>query len=192
MKTIPIINKGKKFSILVDSDDYEKLSKKKWFLLNGKYASRKELVGGKYQQVSMSRIITNCPKNMVVDHINGNTLDNRKKNLRVCTVKQNQMNRKPSNGSKSKYKGVHWYTAGKKWVASLCFHGEQITCGYFTDEIKAAKKYDQYASAIFGDYAYLNFPKDLNKSEELSIKRSVKDRFLKKAKKLVCVAEQLK
>lgn len=66
-----------------------------------------------YSRIYLHRYITGAPDGMFVDHINGNKLDNRSCNLRVCTMAQNNMNTGPKTG---KYKGVHWSKTQKKWV----------------------------------------------------------------------------
>jgi hypothetical protein len=58
----------------------------------------------------------------------------------------------------SKYKGVSWYSRGKKWVAVVQFNKKRHHLGYFTDEIAAAKAYDKKAKVLHGEFACLNFP----------------------------------
>jgi len=96
-------------------------------------------------------------KGMVVDHLDGNSLNNRKSNLRVCTVSQNHQNRRWTYGS-SRYKGVWWNKKMKKWVAGITLKRKYIFIGHFADEVAAAKAYDRKAAELFGEFAYLNFP----------------------------------
>jgi hypothetical protein len=144
-----------KFAI-VDAEDYEHLSKYKWYAVyaGGKFYAYRSV---KYRAVSMHRQIMGEPKGKVVDHRDGNSLNNRRSNLRICTFAQNQLNRR-STGGVSRYKGV-WFKKGhNKWKAQIGFNGKKIHIGYFKDEIDAAKAYDKKAKEFFGEFAYLNFP----------------------------------
>ena len=96
---------------------------------------------------------------LVVDHINHNTLDNRRKNLRLCTWAQNNQNRRPSKRKNklSKYKGVSFYKKSKLYRALIWCNKKQYFLGYFKDETDAAKAYDKKARELFGEFAYLNF-----------------------------------
>ena len=105
----------------------------------------------------MHREIMHAPKGMVVDHIDGNSLNNRRSNLRLCTVSQNHQNRRRTYGS-SKYKGAWWDKRRNKWVAAITFKGKYIYLGFFDNEIDAGKAYDRKAAELFGEFAYLNFP----------------------------------
>ena len=116
----------------------------------------------------MHREITNAPKGMQVDHINGNTLDNRKENLRVCTRSQNMMNRGKQNNNKSGYKGVSYmkkkdpnYEYPKPWRAQIKCPTNQkvIHLGCYKYPEQAARAYDKKAIELFGEYAQLNFPR---------------------------------
>ena len=107
----------------------------------------------------MHREIINPPEHLLVDHINHNGWDNRKANLRHATCAQNNHNRliiKRENSS-SKYKGVTWQKATKKWMVRIDIHGEQKLVGFFKDEILAAKAYDKAAKKYHTEFAVLNF-----------------------------------
>ena len=91
------LSKGK--CALVDNEDYERLMQYKWCASKtkiGYYSIRKDYTSGKQKTILMHRIIMDCPKGMIVDHINHNALDNRKENLRICTNSQNLMNQRVS------------------------------------------------------------------------------------------------
>lgn len=111
----------------------------------------------------MHREIMKTPKGLVTDHINGNRLDNRRKNLRICTRAQNNMNMRNFRSRKklkkaSQYKGVYWNGGPKaRWSAEIRHEGTQIHLGYFKHEKDAAKKYDEAAIKLFGPFASPNF-----------------------------------
>jgi len=158
-----------KFAI-VDAEDYDRLNKYKWCLSRSprtNYAVRsikgKRVKGkrAKRKTILMHRFILNAPRGLVVDHINHNGLDNRKKNIRLCTRKQNNRNKRPQ-GKTSRYKGVYFNKPRKKFVARICINGKTTHIGVFTDQIDAAKAYDKKAKELFGEFAYLNFPEDAN------------------------------
>jgi len=148
------LTKGK-FAI-VDAADYERLNRYKWNAMEvkGKWYARRSIVGG---VVLMHREIMNAPSDMLVDHINGNGLDNRQANLRLCTAQQNCSNSRPHGGT-SKYLGVSGH--GDKWTAKLMHNGETFRLGLFDDEVDAARARDAKARELQGQFAYLNFPDD--------------------------------
>ena len=94
---------------------------------------------------------------LMVDHINGDKLDNRKENLRLATNQQNQMNSKPHKNSTSKYKGVSWDKSRNKWIVLIKIGNKRKHIGRYQNEREAALAYDEVAKKIFGEYAHLNF-----------------------------------
>jgi hypothetical protein len=115
--------------------------------------------GKKKGAVNISRLIMNCPNGMVVDHINGDTLDNRRANLRICSVSQNAMNQAPQRIKRSKYKGVTRHK--KKWLSQINQRvaGKQkhTHLGLYDSEEDAARAYDKKAKELYGEFALLNF-----------------------------------
>lgn len=105
----------------------------------------------------LARVIMNCPKELEVDHRNGDTLDNRRSNLRICTHQQNQWNRKTSLG-KSRFKGVTFVKRTRKWIARVEHCGKRRSYGTFSTELQAALAYDAAAVELFGEFASPNFP----------------------------------
>lgn len=101
----------------------------------------------------LHRAIMQPPAGMVVDHINGDGLDNRRENLRIATRKQNAQNRRKHKPTSSRFIGVYWHRYGKRWVAEI--RGEHL--GMFTSEEAAARAYDAAARSKYGEFASLNF-----------------------------------
>jgi hypothetical protein len=151
------------FQAIVDDEDYYKLSKYRWHLKskskNSKYA---EQTSKKDLESSMHRIVLKAKKGQFIDHINGNTLDNRKENLRFCDLSQNSMNRRISPKNKSGFKGVvvrkviYKDRIYKYYIAQIGLRGKKIYLGQFKNIIDAAKKYNDTAKKYFGDFARLN------------------------------------
>lgn len=150
---IPLINGG---STLVDAVDVPLVSAMR---LHGRVSKS----GARYvrhKNQVLARILLNAPIGMHVDHINGDTLDSRRCNLRICTHQQNQWNRKKCRGA-SNLKGVTLHKAGcagRHWMARIEKDGHRRFLGYFTTDVEAARAYDAAAKVLFGEYAGLNFP----------------------------------
>lgn len=151
MKYIPL-TQGKQ--TLVDDADFEIFSQWKW-QLNGKYARRSWRENGKVKNMTMHRLIMNPSKDMQIDHINGDKLDNRKENLRITDSIGNNRNVNSKIG-KSGYKGVGWYEKTKKWGAVITVDYKHIWLGGFEDPREAAKAYNNAAIKYFGEFARLN------------------------------------
>lgn len=149
MKKIPL-TKGK-FAI-IDDEDYSLVSKYKWYYSHGYAVYKNKNI------LFMHRLILNTPKESYTDHINGDKLDNRRCNLRLCSKSQNGANCKKTQKKKtsSKYKGVCWDKIRKKWKASIKFNYLGINLGYFLNEQDAAKAYNEAAIKYFGEFAKLN------------------------------------
>lgn len=158
----------KGYKVLIDDEDYKWLmSLGTWRVVNNKgylYVVRSVWDNDKGYTTKryMHREIMSFPEG-IVDHINHNTLDNRKENLRLATVQQNQCNRKPVGGKKySDYKGVSYCNKEKiikRWKASiqLKIDGKRVTKSkFFHTEKDAALWYNEKAIELHGEFAYLN------------------------------------
>ncbi len=111
---------------IVDDDDFEYLNKYKWSITGrvgySKYAVSH--IGDK--NITMHRFIMKAKKGEMIDHIDGDGLNNQKSNLRFCTNSENQKNKKPKVGGTSKYLGVSLHSPNNKWVAKIVINKKQI------------------------------------------------------------------
>jgi hypothetical protein len=149
-------------SAIVDDEDYERVTAFKWHAVRCKrawYAARSI----KGRSFGMHRFLMGSPpsEGLVIDHINGNGLDNRRCNLRWVTAAQNQAN-KIGFGTGSRFKGVARRSRSNRvrWEAVIKTKGVQRHLGYFDREEDAARAYDSAAVETFGVYARLNFQMD--------------------------------
>jgi len=158
VKKIRLGNKG--FAV-VDDEDYEWLSKYCWWIAGSRlpYAQRREGHHGKTYY--MAREIMQAPEHLWVDHINCDTLDNRRCNLRLCTRQQNtQYSKKKAHGTSSRYKGVTMRKDLKrspnKWFVRIMVNGKQLGLGSYETELEAARAYNEAARKYHGEFALLN------------------------------------
>lgn len=157
------IQLSKGFVTVVDDEDYEYLSQWKWKAIdkgNHVYAARTKRCGprkeGKSKTIYLHRSLIECDS-LIVDHINLNSLDNRKQNLRVSNKSQNISNQKKRKSkTSSKYKGVGWNKQRNKWKATICKNYKIYHLGFFSKELEAARAYNRAAVELHGEFACLN------------------------------------
>ncbi len=158
---------------LVDDDQYEKIAGYKWrrqVNANGKVyvvrsRSRKEPSGP--HLIKLHRVLTGVTSSTQdVDHVNNNGLDNRLANLRVCTRGENLRNTRKRDNCSSAYKGVYWHRKAGKWLAQIKPPSGNVYLGLFEDETEAAQAYDAAAMVEFGQFAKLNFGKNIALKEK--------------------------
>lgn len=137
---------------LVDDADYEWLSAMAWHYNQNGYAVHTNNDGTK---VLMHRLIVGALPEQIVDHINGNRLDNRRSNLRNATHAQNLHNSRPR--GQSQFKGVAFDKTNRRWKFNVQHNGKRHQ-GYRATEIEAAQARDALARELHGEFAYLNFP----------------------------------
>lgn len=143
MANIPLYRKGKVVAFaLVDDDDLPLVLPHRWryWYTGSGYAARQ--IGssrrGEKKLVMMHRLILDLDGNEVeADHINGNTLDNRRSNLRVVTHAQNMQNRPAHKNGQSSYRGVWWDKDSNRWRAEARLDGKKYCIGLFADEHEA-------------------------------------------------------
>lgn len=123
------------------------------------YAQLVKYDGIIYSTAILHRFLTGCAKKRV-DHIDRNTLNNQRENLRICTAKQNSHNVGPHKliYKDINYKGVRWLKDSELWYVSIIYNGKNINLGRYIDPVKAARVYDTAARHVHGKFAYLNFP----------------------------------
>ena len=151
---------------VVDEELHEEFSKHKWRADFKKSKihrvcrdRNKKDPAGKTKIFMHQAVISVVPVGMVIDHINHNTLDNRKTNLRVCTVRENALNSGPSKNNRTQYKGVTMRKLKNdkiSYVARIENRGVSIYIGVFDTPEKAARAYNKKAKELFGEFAYLN------------------------------------
>lgn len=163
MKEIPL-TQGK--VALVDDQDFEWLNQWKWHARITKrgYVSACREVGNS-QDPATRQIITmakeicknrGCRPTKLIDHKDGNSLNNQFENLRPTDYTGNNRNVRKRAGTSSLFKGVCWCHG--KWQAMLQPENKRLYLGRFCDEIEAARVYDEAAKKYFGEFAQLNFP----------------------------------
>jgi len=161
-KMMKILLGSGKYTI-VDDVDYDWLNQYMWkldgygYVINATY--RSELCNTPCSPISsMSRMILELEygDKRQADHINHNILDNRRSNLRVATIAENQHNQKIRSGGTSQYKGVYWNKRNKKWHVKIKINNKAKYLGQFSKEKYAAQAYNLAAKRYFGNFAYLN------------------------------------
>jgi len=183
-KILIVEYKGTKYEILVDEEDYRLVSQYRWNLAKTRHRQRDDNKQRFYintriprpdkprrlhtfpdgrqrtymakDTLSIQRLIMNPEKGQVVDHINGDTFDNRKHNLRCCSYEQNSANSIGHHKSKSKYKGVCINPRG--YTSYIRRGGKNINLGTYATEEDAARAYDIASLEMHGEFSYINFP----------------------------------
>jgi hypothetical protein len=145
---------------IVDTADFEWLNEFNWFA----YWSRQTQTFYAAKQIShrltgMHSFILNCKIGERVDHVNNNTLDNRRENLRKATAAENSRNCRISKRNVSGFKGVHFRKEFGTWRACIRYEYVLRHLGSFDSAEEAAKAYDHAAIELFGEFAHLNFPR---------------------------------
>ena len=158
MKQITLYGKhGKGKTALVDDEDFEMVNRYRWYVATDGSARLNVKIEGKQATLPMHRFILKPPREKEVDHKNGNRLDNRRCNIRVCTSSQNIAWNIPKKKSKSGYRGVY-QSKVKNWEAMITVKQRAIYLGTFKNKIDAALAYDDAARKYFKDFARPNFP----------------------------------
>ncbi len=110
------------------------------------------------KNIQLTHLLLDVPEGMLVDHINGNPLDNRRSNLRLATHGDNQANMGMSRHNTSGYKGVSFRKERGKYRAYISLDDKYVHLGHFDTDVDAARAYDEAARFYFGEFACVNFP----------------------------------
>lgn len=149
------ISKG--HQAIVDDEDFDELSKYNWFAFDRK-GERLVYAGCKlnHKNVKMHRMVLGVKGNEIIDHKNGNGLDNRKENLRISSPSQNMWHRAMLKNNTSGFRGVSFRKNMNKWSAMIGVYRKPIYLGSFKTKEEAAKAYNDAAIKFFGEFANLN------------------------------------
>lgn len=157
--------RGKDLYTLIDDEDYDLVKNFSWSLSTKGYAQayvpKKYRDKYKIEMIHMQKLLMfdKIKEGTFVDHINRNKLDNRKCNLRIVSMSENNQNRgkiyfNNENKITSKYKGVFWDRT--RWRAAITVHGKKIYLGSYQEEEQAAEVYNRNAIKYFGKDAFIN------------------------------------
>lgn len=156
MKEISIKN----IKILIDDDDFERLSKFKWSLGGGRTKDK-----NRYPCVSINgrtnyihRMVLGLKKGdkRFIDHIDRNTYNNQKSNLRIVSRSQNRCNSDREKSNKSGYKGIHWRPQNKKWYVQIAENGKVHYLGLYEDLNEAIRIYNEASLKYHGKFGFIN------------------------------------
>lgn len=157
---------------IVDDMDFEYLSDYRWYagLHHGYWYAQTCSRGdsGKYITVRMHRKILGVGIGVLVDHIDGDGLNNVRSNLRPATRAENSRNSRKQSNSTNDYKGITFDARAKKWQALIRADGKSVSLGYFDTPEDGARAYDAAAKKCFGEFAHVNFPDESQVDSELS------------------------
>lgn len=145
---------------LVDDEDFEELSRYNWSYYknhNVSYAIRRALrtenMTPTRKTIHMHRVVLGAKEGQQVDHINGNGLDNRRSNLRICTHAENMRNRGKQVNNTSGFKGVVFHNQRNKWQARMRLNGKIHSFGLFTRPEDAHAAYVEASKKLHGDFS---------------------------------------
>lgn len=145
------------YIIEVSAEDADLLAAYVWTVTKGRYAFRRKGARGASKTIYLHREIACAEPGSVVDHINGNGLDNRRENLRGISQSLNNRNlSKRRSATSSRFKGVYWDTDVKRWRAILHVNKRRVYCGVHREEADAARAYNAAAIKHHGEFARLN------------------------------------
>lgn len=147
---VGVTTKGEKF--IFDIEDFGEISKHTWSNKGRGYLAA--CINGK--NIRLHRFIMKPSDKEIVDHIFGDTFDNRRGKLRICDHQQNGCNRRKHKTTNTNFKGIGWVEESNKWYARITVNKKKVWLGYFDNETDAANAYNEAAKIYFGEFALLN------------------------------------
>ena len=143
----------------VDDDDYERASMHNWCMHKSvKYPYANINIGkGRSKRLFLHRFIMNAEKGQIIDHVDGDVLNVKKKNLRFCTKGQNSQNRGLSAANTSGHKGVSWETSKQKWLVQIVINRKRVYCKRFDTFEEAVEAHEREIVKIHGEFARLEW-----------------------------------
>lgn len=142
----------KGYNVIIDDEDYERVNKYSWNI--HKNYVRTTIYIPEKKEIRLHRLLLGIENSDVdIDHINGNTLDNRKQNLRPCSHSENMQNCKKYINNTSDYKGVNFIN--NKWLARIQVNNKRIFLGYFNTPEKAYEAYCEASKKYHGEFGRL-------------------------------------
>jgi len=168
----------KEYETIIDDEDYDLIKEFSWRVFKKEEkqgliyfhaATRRDPVTYKQKDLRLHRLIMGCVvgDGIYIDHINHNTLDNRKCNLRKTDAGGNVRNSRKNTRNTSGYKGVFFFKRDSIYKAGIKYNGTSYNIGSSTDIIEAARLYDMMAIRLFGEYSCTNFDKNNYKDDEI-------------------------
>jgi len=153
MRTVPLLHSP--LQAIVDDEDFDRVAAFRWYVEKdaGRVYAR-AVIGGKV--VRMHRFLTTAQPGQLVDHRDGDGLNNTRENLRPCTHSQNSANRRKRSSTRSRYKGIRWHKRDQRWQAVIYARGHSHHLGNFATERAAALAYNAAARRLHGEFASLN------------------------------------
>ena len=148
------ISLSQNLKALIDEEDYPLVSKYIWHAYKSKNTWGAATHPSRNKSISLHRLIMSCPKGMCVDHINGNGLDNRRENLRICTIAENNRNRvRMQKNNISGFRGVFWEKSCKKWRSQISINNKNVHLGIFKNIEDAYNKYCEASKRYYGEFS---------------------------------------
>lgn len=138
----------------VNRCDLHLVESRKWRAFTGNTGIIYAITG---RSIRMHRVIVGL-QFPLIDHADGDGLNNTRMNLRVADSSLNAQNSRKMRGTFGRFKGVSWHKRMKKWESRIFVNGHLIHLGWYTDDSLGAIAYDEAARKYFGEFARVNFP----------------------------------